>query len=114
MEEDTVVRLPRPRASIVDDALLDVLRSAARRMLQQVIEAESRRSLRRTLSLRTLGAVGVWCGTVTRLSARSRSGSARSRYAGRRCATAATVQAVRASALSRDRKRFPDRLCRSA
>ena len=40
MEEDTVVRLPRPGASIVDDPLLEVLRSGARQMLQQVIEAE--------------------------------------------------------------------------
>jgi transposase-like protein len=40
MEEDTVVRLPRPGASVTDDPLLEVLRSGARRMLQQVIEAE--------------------------------------------------------------------------
>jgi putative transposase len=40
MEEDTVVRLPRPGASVADDPLLEVLRSGARRMLQQVIEAE--------------------------------------------------------------------------
>ena len=40
MEEDTVVRLPRPGASLENDPLLEVLRSGARRMLQQVIEAE--------------------------------------------------------------------------
>jgi putative transposase len=40
MEEDTVVRLPRPGASVADDPLLEVLRSGTRRMLQQVIEAE--------------------------------------------------------------------------
>ncbi len=40
MEDDSVVRLPRPGASVVDDLLLEVLRSGARRMLQQVIEAE--------------------------------------------------------------------------
>jgi putative transposase len=40
MEEDSVVRLPRPGASVTDDPLLEVLRSGARRMLQQVIEAE--------------------------------------------------------------------------
>lgn len=40
MEDDTVVRLPRPGASVEDDPLLEVLRSGARRMLQQVIEAE--------------------------------------------------------------------------
>ncbi len=40
MEDDTVVRLPRPGASVKDDPLLEVLRSGARRMLQQVIEAE--------------------------------------------------------------------------
>jgi transposase-like protein len=40
MKEDTVVRLPRPGASSADDPLLEVLRSGARRMLQQVIEAE--------------------------------------------------------------------------
>jgi putative transposase len=40
MEDDTVVRLPRPGASVADDPLLEVLRSGARRMLQQVIEAE--------------------------------------------------------------------------
>ena len=40
MEEDTVVRLPRPGASVMDDPLLEVLRSGARQMLQQVIEAE--------------------------------------------------------------------------
>ncbi len=41
MEEDTVVRLPRPGASVVDDPLLEVLRSGARQMLQQVIEADA-------------------------------------------------------------------------
>lgn len=40
MKEDTVVRLPRPGASVADDPLLEVLRSGARQMLQQVIEAE--------------------------------------------------------------------------
>ncbi len=40
MEEDTVVRLPRPGASVTEDPLLEVLRSGARQMLQQVIEAE--------------------------------------------------------------------------
>jgi hypothetical protein len=40
MEEDTVVRLPRPGASVTEDPLLEVLRSGAREMLQQVIEAE--------------------------------------------------------------------------
>ena len=40
MEEDTVVRLPRPGAGVTDDPLLEVLRSGARRMLQQVIEAK--------------------------------------------------------------------------
>jgi putative transposase len=40
MEEDTVVRLPRPGASVADDPLLVVLRDGARRMLTQAIEAE--------------------------------------------------------------------------
>jgi hypothetical protein len=40
MKEDTVVRLRRPGASVMDDPLLEVLRSGARHMLQQVIEAE--------------------------------------------------------------------------
>ncbi len=40
MEEDTVVRLPRPGSSVAEDPLLTVLRAGARRMLQQVIEAE--------------------------------------------------------------------------
>ena len=40
MEDDTVVRLARPGASVEDDPLLEVLRSGARRMLQQVIETE--------------------------------------------------------------------------
>ena len=40
MEEDTVVRLPRPGASVADDPLLTVLREGARRMLTQAIEAE--------------------------------------------------------------------------
>jgi putative transposase len=40
MEDDSVVRLPRPGASVDDDPLLEVLRSGARRMLQQVIETE--------------------------------------------------------------------------
>jgi hypothetical protein len=40
MERDTVVRLARPGASVADDPLLLVLRDGARRMLQQVIEAE--------------------------------------------------------------------------
>jgi len=39
MEEDTVVRLPRTGGSAEDDPLLEVLRSGARRMLQQPIEA---------------------------------------------------------------------------
>ena len=40
MEEDTVVALPRPGASVADDPLLAVLREGARRMLMQAIEAE--------------------------------------------------------------------------
>ena len=40
MEEDTVVALPRPGASVTDDPLLAVLREGARRMLMQAIEAE--------------------------------------------------------------------------
>ena len=40
MEDDTVVRLLQPGGSVADDPLLEVLRSGARRMLQQVIEAE--------------------------------------------------------------------------
>ena len=41
MAEDTVVRLPRPGASVADDPLLEVLRSGARQMLQQVVEVEA-------------------------------------------------------------------------
>jgi transposase-like protein len=40
MEEDSVVALPRPGASVTDDPLLAVLREGARRMLTQAIEAE--------------------------------------------------------------------------
>ena len=40
MEEDRVVALPRPGASVTDDPLLAVLREGARRMLMQAIEAE--------------------------------------------------------------------------
>jgi transposase-like protein len=40
MQEDSVVRLPRPGVSIADDPLLTVLREGARRMLTQAIEAE--------------------------------------------------------------------------
>lgn len=40
MEEDSVVRLPRPGAPVTDDPLLAVLREGARRMLMQAIEAE--------------------------------------------------------------------------
>ena len=40
MEDDIVVQLLRPGAGVADDPLLMVLRSGARRMLQQVIEAE--------------------------------------------------------------------------
>jgi putative transposase len=40
MEEDTVVRLPRPGGSVADDPLLAVLRDGARRMLTYAIEAE--------------------------------------------------------------------------
>jgi putative transposase len=40
VEEDTVVQLPRPGASIADDPLLAMLREGARRMLMQAIEAE--------------------------------------------------------------------------
>jgi putative transposase len=40
MEEDSVVALPRPGASVTDDPLLAVLREGAKRMLMQAIEAE--------------------------------------------------------------------------
>ena len=40
MEENTVVTLPRPGASVTDDPLLAVLRDGARRMLMQAVEAE--------------------------------------------------------------------------
>jgi putative transposase len=40
MEEDSIVRLPRPGASVADDPLLAVLREGARRRLTQAIEAE--------------------------------------------------------------------------
>jgi putative transposase len=40
MEEDSVVPLPRPGASVTDDPLLAVLREGARRMLMQAIDAE--------------------------------------------------------------------------
>jgi transposase-like protein len=40
VEEDTVVTLPRPGASITDDPLLAVLQDGARRMLSQAIAAE--------------------------------------------------------------------------
>ena len=40
MEEDSVVRLPRPGGSVADDPLLAVLRDGARRMLTEAIEAE--------------------------------------------------------------------------
>jgi hypothetical protein len=43
MKEDTVVRLPRPGASVTDDPLLEVRRSGARRMLQQVVEGKNLR-----------------------------------------------------------------------
>jgi hypothetical protein len=51
-----VARLPRPGASVTDDPLLEVLRSGARRMLQQVIEAELEESM-----------AGAGCGTVRNL-----------------------------------------------
>jgi hypothetical protein len=41
VEEDSVVRLCRPGASVADDPLLAVLRDGARRMLTQAIDAES-------------------------------------------------------------------------
>jgi putative transposase len=40
VEEDSVVALPRPGASVTDDPLLAVLCEGARRMLMQAIEAE--------------------------------------------------------------------------
>jgi transposase-like protein len=40
VEEDSVVALPRPGASVESDPLLAVLRDGARRMLMQAIEAE--------------------------------------------------------------------------
>ena len=40
MEEDTVVPLPRPGATLADDPLLAVLREGARWMLMQAVEAE--------------------------------------------------------------------------
>jgi putative transposase len=41
VEEDSVVALPRPGASVTDDPLLAVLREGARRMLMQAVEAEA-------------------------------------------------------------------------
>jgi putative transposase len=40
MDEDSVIALPRPGASVTDDPLLAVLREGAKRMLMQTIEAE--------------------------------------------------------------------------
>jgi transposase-like protein len=40
VEEDSVVPLPRPGTSVIDDPLLAVLREGARRMLMQAVEAE--------------------------------------------------------------------------
>lgn len=40
MDEDKVVRLPRPGSIVEDDPLLSVLRDGAQRMLMQAIEAE--------------------------------------------------------------------------
>ena len=40
MEEDSVVRLPRPGGRSADDPLLSMLRDGARRMLMAAIEAE--------------------------------------------------------------------------
>ena len=40
MDEDIVVRLPRPGGSVADDPLLVVLREGARRMLSCAIEVE--------------------------------------------------------------------------
>jgi putative transposase len=40
VEEDSVVALPRPGASVTDDPLLAVLRDGAKRMLMQAVEAE--------------------------------------------------------------------------
>ena len=40
MDEDSVVALPRPGASVTDDLLLAVLQDGARRMLMQAIAAE--------------------------------------------------------------------------
>ena len=42
MDEDIVVRLPRPGGSVADDPLLVVLREGARRMLSCAIEVEGR------------------------------------------------------------------------
>lgn len=40
MDEDKVVRPPRPGSIVEDDPLLSVLRNDAQRMLMQAIEAE--------------------------------------------------------------------------
>jgi hypothetical protein len=40
MDEDSVVALPQPGASVTDDPLLTALRDGARRMLMQAVEAE--------------------------------------------------------------------------
>src|SRR3954468_5191178 len=103
MEEGTVVPLPRPGATLADDPLLTVLREGARRMLTQAVEAEVEGFLAAHADLtagqgrRRLGRhghapggpAGVGAAPAARGSGPSRRESARSRSAGRGCATAA-------------------------
>ena len=84
-EDSTVVRLRQPEE--IDDPLTAVLRSGARRLLAQAIEAEAAAFLalmadrRCAEDLSAMGGCGSF-GTVTVLLGRSRLGSGRSRCSG--------------------------------
>ena len=88
MEEDSVVSLPKPEASVTDDPLLAVQREDARRMLMQAVEAEVEGFSPPMPGWSTSRTGAGWCATGMRPSGSSRPGLVPSRSAGRSCATA--------------------------
>ena len=96
MEEDIVVRLPRPGGSVADDPLLVVLREGARRMLTLRDRGRGRRvssPRARSWSMSRVG--GGSCAMAMLPSASCRPGSGRSRCAARRSATVGRWRSAR-------------------
>ena len=78
MSHSTVVPLRRPDDA--DDPLTAILRSGARRLLAQAIEAEAEAFLAAMKGVALSDGASACCGTGMAPSARCKPGSARSRY----------------------------------